>query len=201
MQGTQEKKAMIIEAAEQLFHRFGYGKTSLDDIAREAGLGKGTIYYYFDSKEDIFFEVAQHHSDQFYAKLQKILSKENTFAAKFSIAIRMPIKLAYEHALILLDAIKNMPPNYLQKLEQFRQENKTRIISILDEIIAFGYNEKSITENIPSERIVQIIFDWFLLGDANIIIKNHDVFIRKAEQDYEWIVQLLLYGLIKRGNE
>jgi AcrR family transcriptional regulator len=201
MQGTHEKKAQIVEAAEQLFHRYGYAKTSLDDIARDAGLGKGTIYYYFNSKEDIFFEVAQHHSEEFYAKLKKILAKEKTFAAKFYTAISMPIKLAYEHAPILLDAVKNMPPNYLQKLEQFRQENKTRIIAILDEIIAFGYMEKSITESIPSKRIVQIIFDWFLLGDSNIIIKNHDTFIKKAEQDYEWIVQLLLFGLIKRGNK
>ena len=44
---ASDKKIQIIEAAEKLFHHFGYSKTSLEDIVKEASLGKGTIYYYF----------------------------------------------------------------------------------------------------------------------------------------------------------
>jgi AcrR family transcriptional regulator len=200
MQGNPEKKAQIIEAAELLFHRFGYGKTSLDDIAREAGLGKGTIYYYFESKEDIFFEVAQHHSDESYTMLRQCIAKEKTFADKFSTAIRLPIRLVYEHAPILMDAIKNLPLNYLQKLETFRNANKAIMVTMLDEVMDYGVKQGIITEAMPSNRIVQIIFDWFLLGDSNIIIKHPEAFFKKAEQDYELIVQLMLFGIIKRGE-
>jgi AcrR family transcriptional regulator len=200
MQGNPDKKNQIIEAAEQLFHRFGYGKTSLDDIAREAGLGKGTIYYYFESKEEIFFEVAQHHSDEFYISLRSRIADQKSFKDKFAYAISQPIKLVYEHAPILMDVIKNLPDNYLQRLEEFRNANKRRMIEILNEVMSCGYKEKIITEEITGDRIVQIVFDWFLLGDSNMIIKHPEEFLRKAEQDYEFIIQIILYGIIKRGK-
>jgi TetR/AcrR family transcriptional regulator len=200
MINNTDKKAQIIEAAEALFLRFGYAKTSLDDIAGQAGLGKGTIYYYFESKEDIFFEIAMHHSEEFYSTLIKMIEKAGTFEEKFTIAVQQPIKSVYEHAPILMDAMKNLPDNYLQKLDPFRSANRKRMVSILDDVITLGIKEGIITESVPAERIVQIIFDWFLLGDTNLIIKHPEEFIKKAEQDYKWIVQLLLFGIIKRGD-
>lgn len=51
---TSTKSDTIIEAADRLFTRFGYRRTSMDDIAREAGVAKGTLYLYFTSKEALF---------------------------------------------------------------------------------------------------------------------------------------------------
>ena len=53
----KEKKASIIEAAARVFARRGYSRTLMANIATEAGIGKGTVYEYFDSKEDLFFAV------------------------------------------------------------------------------------------------------------------------------------------------
>jgi AcrR family transcriptional regulator len=54
---TDEKKIKILGAARQLFARFGFRKTSIEEIAREAGIGKGTLYLYFSNKEQIFTTV------------------------------------------------------------------------------------------------------------------------------------------------
>ncbi len=196
-----DKKAQIIEAADNLFHRYGYSKTSLDDIAGDAGLGKGTIYYYFESKEEIFMETVRQHSEVFYQTLKKRISEETSFENKFSMAIRLPIKLANEHAPILLDEIKNIPSNYLHKLDSFRENNKLRMSKILREILEQGYEQKILSTSVSVEKLVAIIYDWFLLGDSNIIIKNPDVFIKKAETDYEIIVQIMLNGILKGGNQ
>ncbi len=51
---TSTKSDAIIEAADRLFTRFGYRRTSMDDIAREAGVAKGTLYLYFTNKEALF---------------------------------------------------------------------------------------------------------------------------------------------------
>ena len=51
---TSTKSDAIIEAADRLFTRFGYRRTSMDDIAREAGIAKGTLYLYFTNKEALF---------------------------------------------------------------------------------------------------------------------------------------------------
>lgn len=47
------KKEQIIEAARLLFHKYGFKKVSMDEIARESGVTKRTIYSYFSSKEDL----------------------------------------------------------------------------------------------------------------------------------------------------
>jgi|GEM_PF-186737 len=54
-----EKKANIIGAAILVFAQKGYAATRIIDVARAAGIGKGTVYEYFRSKEDLFFSVFQ----------------------------------------------------------------------------------------------------------------------------------------------
>ena len=52
-----EKTTQIITAAARVFSKNGFSNTVMVDIALEAGIGKGTIYEYFKSKEDLFFAV------------------------------------------------------------------------------------------------------------------------------------------------
>jgi len=49
------RTGQIVAAALEVFARRGFAAATVDEIAREAGLGKGTVYQYFDSKEDLFF--------------------------------------------------------------------------------------------------------------------------------------------------
>jgi len=53
----RSKKELIIEAAAQVFARSGYSNASVASIAGKANIGKGTVYEYFQSKEDLFFAV------------------------------------------------------------------------------------------------------------------------------------------------
>lgn len=58
-----EKKSRIVAAAAQVFAQRGFSGTSVAEIAVQAGIGKGTIYEYFNSKEDLFFAVFEwYHS-------------------------------------------------------------------------------------------------------------------------------------------
>lgn len=54
---TLERREEIVRAAAQLFFEKGYDVTSIKDIADAAGLLKGSLYYYVDSKEDFLFEI------------------------------------------------------------------------------------------------------------------------------------------------
>jgi AcrR family transcriptional regulator len=55
----KEKHEAILAAAKQLFGHYGYRRTSMDDIAQEARIAKGTVYLYFKSKEEIFRALCQ----------------------------------------------------------------------------------------------------------------------------------------------
>ncbi|MBC8464014.1 MAG: TetR/AcrR family transcriptional regulator [Deltaproteobacteria bacterium] len=54
-----EKEKAIARAALRLFSNKGYAATSVSQIARSAGIGKGTIYEYFETKEDLFLAAAR----------------------------------------------------------------------------------------------------------------------------------------------
>ncbi|SDF53258.1 DNA-binding transcriptional regulator, AcrR family [Fontibacillus panacisegetis] len=63
--GTKQRKEKekeirrndIIEAAERIFFTKGYGNATMDDVAKEAEFSKRTVYVYFKSKEQIYFEI------------------------------------------------------------------------------------------------------------------------------------------------
>lgn len=54
---NEERKARILDIAARLFVHYGYDKTTVDNIAQEAGVSKGTIYLYFESKDGLFEEL------------------------------------------------------------------------------------------------------------------------------------------------
>src|SRR5215813_14932917 len=54
-QASAQRRAAILEAARTVFSRQGYADTVVEDIAAQAGIGKGTLYLYFPSKEQIYF--------------------------------------------------------------------------------------------------------------------------------------------------
>lgn len=53
----EDRKAMLLRHAEALFEERGYADTRMIDIARRAGVAKGLCYWYFESKEALFYEV------------------------------------------------------------------------------------------------------------------------------------------------
>lgn len=53
----QTTKDAIIQAGTRLIHVKGYNATSVDDVLRESGVGKGNFYYYFKSKEDLGYAI------------------------------------------------------------------------------------------------------------------------------------------------
>ena len=72
-------KEKIGQVAMKCFSKYGLDKTTLDDIAKEVGLNKASLYYYYKNKEDIFLEVAIREGQDFLASLQaKTLVKKNT---------------------------------------------------------------------------------------------------------------------------
>jgi AcrR family transcriptional regulator len=56
-------KNQLIEAAGVTFNRFGYKKTTMDDIAFAAGKGKSSLYYYFKNKEEVFEAVVENEAN------------------------------------------------------------------------------------------------------------------------------------------
>ncbi|MCD6374435.1 MAG: TetR/AcrR family transcriptional regulator [Caldisericaceae bacterium] len=72
------KKIQILKASQKIFARYGYFKSTMDDIAQAMGMKKGSLYYYYKSKEDILKDVVNYESEQFLNALQKEIESLKT---------------------------------------------------------------------------------------------------------------------------
>ena len=65
-------KNQIISSARLHFSKYGFHKTTMDEIARHLHKAKGVLYYYFKSKEDLFKEVLKQELDEVKTELNEI---------------------------------------------------------------------------------------------------------------------------------
>ncbi|MEP6921765.1 MAG: helix-turn-helix domain-containing protein [bacterium] len=77
-----EVRDAILDATERLLARFGYRKMTVEDIAREAGIGKGTIYLHFSSKEEIALSRIDRIVERVKERLWTIARSEGTAALR-----------------------------------------------------------------------------------------------------------------------
>lgn len=77
IEGTRDK---ILSVANKLFSRFGFHKTSMDEIAKIARKAKGSLYYHFSSKEELFREVVSKEIMNLKSQLTFILNDNNLTA-------------------------------------------------------------------------------------------------------------------------
>ena len=69
-----ERPRELLEAALDVFAQRGYRNTRLDDVAEAAGVTKGAIYHYFDTKEDLLLGVIEHHQALAFGRVEDVLS-------------------------------------------------------------------------------------------------------------------------------
>lgn len=129
-QYKSDLREKIIQAAIESFAQTGFDKTKMEDIAKRLGLSKGTIYLYFNSKEDLFLAICEHyvkvmrdqqHSAIFSKKEDLVLDSEHFYEnfrrleqGKDRVMLEMVVESSrnsrlkkgmYEHRLKVYDAV------------------------------------------------------------------------------------------------
>ena len=79
---AEERRNQILEAALTCFARNGYNGTSMDDIVAESGLSKGTLYWHFKSKRDLFMVLFDRIINQMVVPMQDLLETEGSAAER-----------------------------------------------------------------------------------------------------------------------
>ena len=80
-------KNEILENAERLFQKWGYNKTTVEDIAKASGKGKSSLYYYYKDKEEIFTEVVNREASGVFAVIRERLKGCRTAEEKLMVYI------------------------------------------------------------------------------------------------------------------
>jgi AcrR family transcriptional regulator len=134
----------ILKAAERVFQKWGINKTTMEDIAHEAGKGKSTLYYYFQSKDEIFDAVVVIEFEKILAKARE-LSQEASSAKdkliKYIVESICEMKSKISTYTIIREEIKRNQ-NFINKLREVFQPREERYIQ---EILKFGLERKEFT--------------------------------------------------------
>ncbi|RWX79181.1 TetR/AcrR family transcriptional regulator [Neorhizobium lilium] len=94
------KRGQIIDGAKRVFLRMGFDAASMNDITREAGVSKGTIYVYFKDKEDLFAAMVEAEREAFLAALRIILAKDDDMETSlYTFGIRFLERLTDEKSI------------------------------------------------------------------------------------------------------
>ncbi len=98
---TQEKKKRkIFEAALQVFAREGYHQATMEKIAELSGVGKGSLYRYFKSKEDLLDELLIYKYDEIVQRVNQILSKDNNILRQIQEAVEFWVTFIYKNHIL-----------------------------------------------------------------------------------------------------
>jgi len=154
----------IIDAAKILMQQYGTNKTTMEDIAKAAGKGKSTLYYYFKSKEEIFDAVGRQELSDFFEGVKKAVDKEPDPIAKLKTYMVVKIKTLRSKVNLYRFAIEESPYGSINgkfKMLQakYDAEEMSMIASILYLAIEKGKIRASEKKNVKdlSELILSAV--------------------------------------------
>lgn len=82
MSSRDERHLKIIQAASEIFIRYGFARTNMGDIAAAASISRPTLYQHFSQKQDVFGAVIEHLAEQILASLQAELPRKRSLSSK-----------------------------------------------------------------------------------------------------------------------
>ncbi len=85
----KDKRKTIIEAASAMIGEKGYSLTTIDEITKRAGIGKGTFYIYFKNKDALFYAIIEENFTNFLNEVKTSIEKIDDFSEKIKKVIEM----------------------------------------------------------------------------------------------------------------
>jgi TetR/AcrR family transcriptional regulator, cholesterol catabolism regulator len=117
---SSEIRERIVGVAERIFLRSGFSRVLMDDLARELGMSKKTLYAHFASKEALLRAVLRQRVSETDQGLESIVSARESFPAKLGHVARFLQAKMAEVSPVFLEDIRRYAPECFRVVEEFR---------------------------------------------------------------------------------
>ncbi len=189
----EKKRSDIASSCKEILLEYGIKNLTISQIAKTAGVGKGTVYEYFENKEDIVFEIitvfiAEHERRLFDISQQNITTKEKLFHFFYLIHDEISSKQLNIYREFLAISMTNGT----QEMIEFNTKCREKFINLLTEILQKGIDNGEIDKK--SQGFVSALLT-FNLG---LVVESHTVPLNAKEE----IVQFLdlFFTMIKKDK-
>ena len=192
--GKDEVREQLVQSARQVFARYGYKKTALDDIAREARKGKSTIYYYFKSKDEIFkavidaeAEIRAKSIDDQIAPIDDPQQKLKTYIYMRMLSLKM-VGNYYE-------AIKNDLLDNLYFINRLRTDHFDAEISRIKKMLIEGIERGVFTIQNPELTAKTIVT---LLHGFEVPLIQKNLSDEELQKSVDEMLNILFFGIVTK---
>jgi TetR/AcrR family transcriptional regulator, cholesterol catabolism regulator len=162
----QQRRDSILEASAELFAKQGFQKTTVRDIADSTGLLSGSLYYYFESKEDIADALLARLLAHLWPRYEKVVDSEVTPREKLAGIVRASLSGIDRYPNEVAIFQKEGP--FLATTERFAYiaERNDQFRSMLMAILADGVAQKEFRGDLHVEVVFRLIRDsmWPIVG-------------------------------------
>jgi len=157
---TQDK---ILDSAAECFGRFGYKKTSIERVAEHAGVGKGTVYLYCESKEDLFYQSVHRELRQWISDLSKKIDPRRPADQLMVELAALDLEFVERRPLVkdlLFGMFHGLLPEWAERFEELRKLGQRHVVELLE----LGIRQKVFAAEIDVEATARVLQDMQISG-------------------------------------
>jgi AcrR family transcriptional regulator len=193
MINKEEFRKKVVITAGQIFSRYGFRKTTMDEIARAMKMGKSSIYYYFESKEEIFEAVVRHEANILRNELTTAIKAEDSPIDKMKNYVFVRMK-AFEKLSNYYNAIFDKNLDHFEFIETIREKYDREELAILRLILYLGARKKIF--NVINSEYTALAIQTTLKGlEVPLFWKKKELNI---ENRLNAILNVLFYGIVRK---
>jgi AcrR family transcriptional regulator len=153
----KERKQEIVDAAARVFYEKSYHGASIQDVADEVGILKGSLYYYIDNKEDLLFETLNDQNDRYWAVLNKAQKLTGPALDKLRFFIREHLRVVTKDVLTTTVFFRDF-----QRLSEERRrpilESRRAYEKAIVDLVGQAQREGSIAPDLDPALTVRALF-------------------------------------------
>jgi AcrR family transcriptional regulator len=193
MVDKDEFRNKIILTAGQIFSKQGYRKTTVEDIALALDMGKSSIYYYYECKEQIFKAVVLHEANILRNDLTKAIQSVESPVDKMRNYVFVRMK-SFEKLSNYYNAIFDKDLSHFEFIETIRKKYDREELAILRLIVYDGARKKIF--NVTNSEYTAMAVQTTLKGlEVPLFWKKKE---ENIEQRLNAILDVLFYGIVKK---
>ena len=191
MVNKEEFRKKIILTSGQIFSRFGFKKTTMEEVARALKMGKSSIYYYFKSKEEIFDAVVLFEANILRNELTTAIKSVESPIGKMEKYVFVRMK-SFEKLSNYYNAIFDKNLDHFEFIEKIRAKYDREELAILRLILYHGIRKKVF--NIKNSEYTALAIQTSLKGlEVPLFWEKRNVDI---DQRLKAILDVLFYGIV-----
>jgi AcrR family transcriptional regulator len=154
---TSSTRDTLLAAARQRFLRFGPRKTTMDEVAREAGCSRTTLYAHFRNMEDLYGNLLQQDAEEFICESESVLESGDSARKKIRRIVDLT-RSTYARNPVLQLAVSGNAEMCLEPVAHaFTREQERHIVGLLSRALAEGV-EQGALRAIDPERVAYLMF-------------------------------------------